>query len=302
VPASPESTGGDFGDVVALAGISGLVAAFDGFIIDQWGVLHDGMAPYPGALECLLQLRAAGKRIVVLTNSGRPEAANVRLMEKMGFPAELFDRFVCAGEDARHAIATRATPFHARLGRRCYAFTRDGDHSLLDGTDIAFVARVEEADFLAAIGIDSPARSLADYEAELAAGVARGLPMVCANPDLFRFSPNGLIDATGVLARRYEELGGAVFYHGKPYPAIYASCLAALGMCAPGRVIAIGDSIEHDVLGATRAGLASALVAGGVHAEELGAARGCLPTPEAWLAFARAAPAMPTYLVPAFAW
>ena len=287
---------------MALAGIGDLVASFDGFIVDQWGVLHDGTRPYPGALACLEALRAAGKRVVVLTNSGRPEDANVRLMEAMGFPARLFDRFVCAGEDARRAIATRATPFHARLGRRCYAFTRAGDHALLDGLDVEIVGRVEHADYLVAIGIDSPARDLADYEAELAAGVARGLPMVCANPDVVRFSPEGLIDATGVLARRYEELGGEVFHHGKPYPAIYASCLSALGTCAPGRVIAVGDSIEHDVLGATRAGLPSALIVGGVHAEALGARWGSLPTPEAWRGFVSGAPARPAYLVPAFVW
>ena len=302
MPASPDAVVGSYGGTVALAGIGGLAADFDGYIVDQWGVLHDGTQPYPGALDCLERLRAAGKCIVVLTNSGRPEAANVRLMEKMGFPARLFDRFVCAGEDARNAIATRATPFHAQLGRRCHAFTRDGDRSLLEHLDVEFVPRVEDADFLVAIGIDSPARSLADYEAELAAGVARGLPMVCANPDIVRFSPGGLVAATGVLARRYEELGGAVFYHGKPYPAIYASCLTALADCAPGRVIAIGDSVEHDVLGAARAGLASALVVGGVHATELGAAWGSLPTPEAWRAFVRTARALPAYLVPNFAW
>jgi HAD superfamily hydrolase (TIGR01459 family) len=302
VPAFPEPSSADYGETVVLAGLSGLAAAFDGYIVDQWGVLHDGTQPYPGALACLEALHAAGKHIVVLTNSGQPEAANMRLMEKMGFPARLFDRFVCAGEDARHAIATRATPFHARLGRRCYAFTRGGGRALLEGLDLEIVPRVEDADFLVAIGIDSPERGLANYERELAAGRARGLPMVCANPDIFRFSPDGLIAATGVLARRYEALGGAVFYHGKPYPAIYASCLAALGDCAPGRVIAIGDSIEHDVLGATRAGLPSALIAGGVHAQDLGIAWGSLPTPEAWCTFNGNAPAHPAYLVPNFVW
>ena len=302
MPASPDAAATDYGGVVALAGIRGLAAHFDGYIVDQWGVLHDGTRPYPGALDCLEAMRGEGKHIVVLTNSGRPEAANVRLMEAMGFPARLFDRFVCAGEDARQAIASRATPFHAALGRRCYPFTRGGDHALLDGLDVEVVGRVEDAEFLVAIGIDSPARSLADYETELAAGVARGLPMLCANPDLFRFSPHGLIDATGVLARRYEELGGRVFHHGKPFPAIYRSCRAALATCSPQRVIAIGDSVEHDVLGATRAGQKSALIAGGVHAEALGVAWGELPSPPAWRAFARTAPALPQYLLPAFVW
>jgi HAD superfamily hydrolase (TIGR01459 family) len=287
---------------MALPGVAGLATRFDGYIVDQWGVLHDGMRPYPGALDCLERLHEAGKHVVVLSNSGRREAANVRLMEEMGFPARLFDRMVSAGEDAREAIVARANPFHAKLGRRCYAFTRAGDRSILEGVGLAFVDDVEEADFLAVIGIDSPRRGLADYEAELRAGRARGLPMLCANPDLARFHPEGLVDAPGVLARRYEELGGDVFYHGKPYPAIYASCLAALGHCAPERVIAVGDSIEHDILGAARAGLPSAFIVGGIHAQELGALPGGEPDPDLWSEFERRAVARPDYRLPAFIW
>ncbi|MCW5593282.1 MAG: TIGR01459 family HAD-type hydrolase [Burkholderiales bacterium] len=298
--ASPDRAAG--AGAVALAGVAGLAPLFDGFIVDQWGVLHDGSHPYPGAVECLERLRQAGKHVVVLSNSGRREAANVRLMEQMGFPPRLFDRLVSAGEDAREAIVARTSPFHARLGRRCFAFTRSGDRSILEGIGVDFVSAVGEADFLAAIGIDSPRRNLADYEAELRGGIARGLPMICANPDIARFHEGRLVEATGVLARRYEELGGEVFYHGKPWPAIYASCLAALPDCAPGRVVAVGDSIEHDVLGARRAGLPSAFVAGGIHAGELGVAHGGEPSASAWREFERQAIAKPDYRLPAFVW
>jgi len=304
-PASPDSTTAhpaDYGGVVPVTGVSALAAAYDGFILDQWGVLHDGTSPYAGAIECLERLRAAGKDVVVLSNSGRREAENLRFMARMGFPEALFDRFVGAGDDARRAIAERADPFHRALGRRCYAFTRSGDHSLIDGIGLEIVDRVEAADFLAVIGTDSPQRNLPDYEATLRAGISRGLPMVCANPDLVRLAPEGTIEAPGVLARRYEALGGAVFYHGKPHPAIYRSCLEALGVADHGRVIAIGDSIEHDVLGASRVGLRSAFVAGGIHAQELVTARGRLPDPQAWRAFAAKAVARPDYLLPAFVW
>ncbi len=286
---------------MALPGVAALAGRFDGFIVDQWGVLHDGSRPYPGALECLERLRGAGKHVVVLSNSGRREEANVRLMEAMGFPPRLFDRVVSAGEDAREALVAKATPFHARLGRRCYAFTRAGDRSILEGIGISFVASVAEADFLAAIGIDSPRRALADYEEELVAARSRGLPMLCANPDISRFHDGRLVDATGVLARRYEELGGEVFYHGKPWPAIYESCLAALA-CARSRVVTVGDSIEHDVLGARRAGLASAFIASGIHAQELGVAHGAEPDPRLWREFEGRAAVLPDYRLPAFVW
>jgi HAD superfamily hydrolase (TIGR01459 family) len=302
VDALPELVeSGDYDGVMALTGIAPLASAFDGFIIDQWGVLHDGTRAYPQAAECLRRLREAGRRVVVLSNSGRREAANVRLLEETGFPADFYVRVVSAGEDAREALAKRVNPFHARLGTRYFAFTRAGDDSLLAGLPLERVERIEDAQFLVVIGIDSPRRSGAEYEEDLQRALACGLPMVCANPDLTRVSPDGLVDAPGLLARRYEESGGEVFIHGKPHPAIYGSCLEALG-CDPGRVVAIGDSLEHDVLGASRAGLKSAFVCGGIHADELGAPWGHLPAPQAMRRLLAQAPARPDYLVPAFAW
>lgn len=284
-----------------VRGMSPLAARYDGFILDQWGVLHDGTRPYAGAAECLQRLHAAGKRIVVLSNSGKREAENLRVMASMGFDVALLERCVCAGEEARRAIEARADRFHSALGTRCFAFTRGGDRAVLEGIGLEFVDRVEDADFLAVLGIDSPRRSLADYERELTAGVARGLPMVCANPDIARLTPQGLVDAQGVLAVRYEALGGEVFYHGKPYAAIYRSCLSALGYRAE-QVLMVGDSVDHDVLGAWRAGIASALIPGAVHGPELGVAWGELPEESAWRAFAEKTAARPDYLLAAFNW
>lgn len=285
-----------------MKGVRALDARYDGFIIDQWGILHDGTTPYPGALECLEMLRTGGKHIVVLSNSGRTERDNLRIMASMGFPESLFDRCISAGEDAREALARRALPFHARLGRRYYAFTRDDNASLLDGLGLERVGRVEDAEFLAVIGIDAPPKRVADYEEALAAGAARSLPMICANPDIVRPSPDGVVDAPGSLAQRYEALGGEVFYHGKPYPAIYETCVAAFGGIARDRIVAIGDAIETDVLGASRAGLRSAFVAGGIHAADLAIRWGEMPQPPAWRRLLENAPARPDYLLATFTW
>ena len=296
--ASPEP--GDYAGVSALPGVAALARDFDGFILDQWGILHDGTNPYPGAIECLAALRHAGKHVVILSNSGRTGRFNVGMMAKMGFDATLFDRVISAGDNAREAIERRSHAFHRRLGARYFAFTRDDDVSLFDGLGLQRVGDVEDADFLAVIGIETPRLALADYEPLLAAGAARRLPMVCANPDVTRPSPDGLVAAPGALARRYEALGGDVYYHGKPYPAIYQACIEALAGCE--RVVAVGDSLEHDILGAGRAGLRSAFVAGGIHLAEMGAPWGALPDPAAWESFLRAAPARPDYLLPAFTW
>lgn len=301
MPASPESRPPAHDEVPRYATLSQLAVGYDGFILDQWGVLHDGTTPYPGAVACLAQLRSAGKRIVVLSNSSKREADNLRLLERTGFDIALIEHFVSAGDDAREAIRSRASAFHAKLGRRCYAFTRDADRSLFEGIGLEFVERIGDAEFLAVIGTDSPQRNAAHYEPELLAARARGLPMVCANPDLARFSPGGLIEGPGVLAQRYEALGGEVLWHGKPHPPIYASCLAALE-CSSDKVLAIGDSMEHDILGASRVGIRSALIPGGVHGPELGVTWGELPFGARWRAFAATAPAQPDCLLAAFNW
>lgn len=280
----------------ALPDVASLAALFDGFILDQWGVLHDGTQPYPGAIECLRRLHAAGKRIVVLSNSSKREAESVELMAGMGFDTAAIENFVSAGDEARKHLQQDRS-----WGNRCYAFTRGGDRSLLEGIGLDFVDRVEDAEFLAVIGSDAPRRLLADYEDELRTGVARGLPMICANPDTARFTPHGLTEGQGVLALRYEALGGKVLYHGKPHPPIYRTCLEAFGFLQH-NVIAIGDSVDHDVLGASRVGLRSALIPGGVHGAELGIAWGELPTEPAWNRFAARAAAQPDYLLATFNW
>ena len=102
-PASPERAR-------PLTGLAALAEAFDGFVIDQWGVLHDGTRPYPEAVACLERLRAAGKAVIILSNSGRSGRDNEAVLASMGFPRDLYDRVASAGDDAREALLERSEP------------------------------------------------------------------------------------------------------------------------------------------------------------------------------------------------
>ncbi len=274
----------------------------DGFILDQWGVLHDGATPYPGAVDCLRRIRAAGKGVVILSNSGKRGDENTRRMESMGFERAWFDAVISAGDDARDAILRSPEPFYRNLGRRCLAMTRAEETHLADGLGLELVADVEQADFLFALTIDAPRQSVAGWEPVLARAAQRGLPMVCGNPDFVRTAPDGqLFEAPGLLARRYAELGGAVRLHGKPCAGIYESCLRTLAL-PRARIAAVGDSLHHDVAGAAGAGLHSVFVAGGVHRDELGIALGETPDPARCEKLYAQAGAVPDYLVPLFRW
>jgi len=288
--------------VTFIPGLSAVAEAFDAFVVDQWGVLHGGGRAYPEAVACLERLRAAGKRVAVLTNSGRRAEANRSRMAERGLRPDLFAAVVSSGEEAWQCLRVRSDPWYAELGRKCVFLSHGDDREFLDGLDLRAVPGVAEADFILLTGSDAPRLTMAAYEPILRGGVERGLPMVCANPDTVYPQDGALVFGAGALAARYREMGGEVRFHGKPSPSIFRSCLEAVGTTDTGRVLAVGDSIPHDIAGARAAGLAQALVAGGIHAEELGVRRGDLPSRDAVSRLCAAAEAWPDWVVPAFVW
>jgi HAD superfamily hydrolase (TIGR01459 family) len=254
-----------------LAGLASLADSFDGFVVDVWGVLHDGTAAYPHAIDCLQRLRQTGKRVVLLSNASRRAEALAGDLAALGIAPSLYDHVLTSGESTWLALRDRRDPWHAALGRRClYLGPRTGKGRPIDGLDLELVASPADADFILAGRIFRSELSLAEHDALLVEAAQRGLPMLCANPDLEAMFGDERILCPGTLARRYEEMGGEVFYHGKPHPAIYRWALGLLGIADAGRVAGIGDALHTDVAGAIRSGLGSVLVAGGVHAADLG--------------------------------
>lgn len=250
-------------------GFCAIAGRYQGFLLDQWGVLHDGARPYPGARDCLVRLRELGKSVIILSNSGRSGRANEGTLAAMGFPRELYERVVSAGDDARDAIAIADEPFYRDLGRRCILLARESDRDLAGGLGLTLAERPEFADFLLLMSMDPPRQSLAGWRPLLEASLAARLPMICGNPDLQRTRGDGTLqEAPGTIAKAYAEMGGEVRYHGKPEPRIYRSCLDMLDLPAA-KILCVGDSLVHDVAGAAGAGLHSAFIAGGIHRHEL---------------------------------
>lgn len=249
-----------------VAGFAELADAFDAIILDQFGVLHDGRQAYPTASACLERLAARGKRLAVLSNSGRRAAHNAAVLERLGLPLPLFDAVITSGEVCWNALRERADPFHRALGRRFLLLAEPQDATFLDGLGYTVVASVDDADFLLAVTVGTEL-SVAACEPSLQAGVRRGLPLLCANNDVVRPAGGGLLlDAPGALARRYAELGGTVHAYGKPLRTIFEFCLRHLDGVARERVVMVGDSLEHDIAGARNAGIASVYIAGGIGA------------------------------------
>ena len=285
-------------------GMSSIAARYDGLLLDQWGVLHDGTAPYPGAVDCLERLRDAGKKVIILSNSGRRGDENEGVMARLGFGRHLYDHLVSAGDDARDALARRDTPAYRALGRRCLLMARPGEDHRADAVRLGFdlASDADDADFILNLSMDSQTQSVAGWMRVLERGLARGLPMVCGNPDRYRVHADGdLHEAPGQIAFVYEEMGGTVHYHGKPHARIYRTCMQLLGL-APERVLAVGDSLEHDVAGAAGAGIDAAFIAGGIHRGEVGWMPDGRTDTEACLRLFGKAGLVPRYSLPRFVW
>ncbi len=251
-----------------IDGMHALMPDYDGFILDLWGVVHDGTAPFPGVLDCMRHLIEAQKRVVLLSNAPRRADDVVRRIAKIGVPEGLYHGVMSSGEEAWQHLFRRDDPFYAALGRRCLHIGSERDLEIREGLDLDFVETPGQADFILNTGPAEWEDTIADYAPLLEDAEAIGLPMVCANPDLVVIHNGQPALCAGALAEHYESIGGRVRWHGKPYPSVYDSCLALIGIAERRRILAIGDSLRTDIAGADGAGIDSLLIAGGVHAAE----------------------------------
>ncbi len=280
-----------------LPGFAPLCPSYDGFILDLWGVIHDGVTAYPGAIDCLVRLAAAGKRVALLSNAPRRAAPARRAMRAMGIPDAYSANLLTSGEAVYLALRDRTDPWFAALGRRVFHLGPERDRNMIAGLDLDLVPVPAAATFVLNTGPDDERgpSSLAPFEPILRECLGARLPMICANPDLEVIRGGVRVICAGLLAQRYADLGGAVRSLGKPDPAIYVPVLAMLAT-SPARTLAVGDSLRTDIAGAARAGLDAAWVLGGIHADALAG------DPARVEAAARDVGLAPIAALPRFAW
>ena len=251
-----------------ISGVREIAPGYDGFILDLWGVVHDGTAPFPGVLDCMERLIAAGKRLVLLSNAPRRSDDVIRRITRIGVPERLYHGVMSSGEEAWLHLKHRSEPFYAALGHRCLHIGSERDLEIREGLDLAFVDTPAEADFILNTGPAEWDDAIETYAPVMHAALARRLPMVCANPDLVVVHNGKPALCAGALAEEYQRLGGRVRWHGKPHPSVYDSCLGLLGMADKRRILAIGDSLRTDIAGAAGAGIDSLFIADGIHLAE----------------------------------
>jgi len=264
-----------------ISGLAGIAADYDAFILDLWGVVHNGHQPYPGALSCMAELRKEGKPIILLSNAPRTNGYVIEFLEKIGVARGCYDEILTSGDITREVLEKRAHPFIKEGKTSFYQIGAVRDKGLEDGLDYQRVFTVSEAEFLICTGLaDDETETPEDYRDMLVEAHQYNLPMLCANPDLSVMRGNSSHYCAGAIAALYTTLGGQVELFGKPYPEVYVQAMKKLELETPSKILAIGDSMRTDIKGANAADIDSVLVSGGIHAEEWGLQNGQLPTVE----------------------
>lgn len=251
-----------------ICGLGEIAAGYDAFILDLWGCLHDGVVVYPAALEALRRLKSAGKRSVILSNAPRRAHEVAARVAEMGITPDLYDRLYTSGEETWRALSQNEIDGLKGPGRRLYSMIAARDRAMLEGVPATLVDDPTQADFILVTGTETGQEPLDSFDPVLAPAAARGIPLVCANPDLVVHRGGIEEICAGSVAQRYEMLGGRVIWFGKPYPAVYRRILADCGI-APGRLLCVGDALRTDVAGGAGIGAATLFTVGGIHHQEL---------------------------------
>lgn len=235
-----------------------IASNYDVIVFDQWGVLHNGATPYPGAVTAIEGLNT---RAAVLSNSGKRAGINQDRITRMGFPSNAFEIVMTSGEALwRDVYAKRIKesvfiPIERASGDAA---------SWAKGLNITLTDQDHEADAILLMGLPD-GDTLADWDTRLMGWAEQGLPLYCSNPDRQSPREGGLVISPGTLAFRYQELGGTVAFYGKPHLPVFQSLQSLYGSA---RYLMVGDSLEHDIAGAQAAGWDSLFIQGGLYAAE----------------------------------
>lgn len=250
-----------------LDGIGPLAERYNVFLLDQFGVLHDGTRPYPGAVAALSALKRAGKTVVLVSNSGRRAQPNESRLIRLGFEPGSWDHFVSSGEVAWRSFRDMAASGKLRPRTKCLLVSREGDRSAIEGLPFVLTGSGDEAELVLIAASEGDRFDLDHYRRLFAPAAARRVPCFCTNPDIIMLTAKGPRFGAGRLADLYESLGGSVTRIGKPGKAIFEAALALVGEPDRGAVVCVGDSVEHDISGGNSAGIATALVLSGILAD-----------------------------------
>lgn len=243
---------------------------YDAAFVDVWGCIHDGLRPYADAVNAMIDYRAAGRRVVLVTNSPRSADQVVRQLDDIGVAQSAYDAIATSGDAAREALLSHAVGQRVHhVGPQINAgFFAPGT----DGQEVELVPFADAEGIVCTGLFDDISETPDNYRTLLADALARNLPMLCVNPDIHVDRGSQRLFCAGAIADAYQRLGGRIIMAGKPSAPIYALARTCLGAAAGEHmhILCIGDGPATDVTGAAANGFDCLFVTGGLAAVETG--------------------------------
>ena len=243
-----------------------IVDKYDNFIIDQWGVMHNGTTGYKHAIESIDYLEKKNKNLFIISNSSKRSKSSKARLPKLGFKDKSFINILTSGEMIWQVINKQFS--QSDINKNCFhIFDKSKEDGLAfrDGLNLSFVDKIDNADFILACTPFTGMQPI-DYVPILDKAVSKNLIMYCANPDFETIENNNNqnIFCMGTIAEIYKNMGGEVIIKGKPEKDIYIESTSSIKLDKM-KTIAIGDSIFHDIKGANNFDIDSILVKSGIH-------------------------------------
>lgn len=253
-----------------INGLNEIIHRYEGVILDLFGVIHNGVELYPGTMNALEEMAQKELPVVLLSNTPKRSSHSAQDLEAMGIHEGTHYRcLVTAGEAAHEALKLRNDDFHANCGQTCWFMGPEKMAHIIDGLDLDMVDGPENASFILNSMPGAEEDTLEDFLDKLRQSAEKDLPMVCANPDMVVNIGDKQYKCAGTFAKMYEDFGGRVAYHGKPYARVYNMAKESLGIERPEKIIAVGDALHTDIQGANNAGIDSVFNLVGIHLEDV---------------------------------
>ena len=244
-------------------------------LMDLWGVVFDGNELYPQVYETLEKLHEMGIKVVFFSNVPRRKATVAKMLEKFGIDESLYDDIISSGELVYETLEKEKA-----FGNRYFHLGSAAEIlNSLEGYEE--VQNPQEADFsiiTSVLGNYDDSQSYYDRSIELAKEAVKSkLPLLCTNPDKISITKSGeVVYCPGMVTELYEELGGKVIHFGKPHRIMYEYAMTKI-KAENSEVLAIGDSIANDIIGASNMNIDSVLVCSGIHRHDFGIEIGDMP-------------------------
>ena len=236
---------------------------YEMFLVDLYGVMHNGEAPFRQALEVITYLRKQGKLVIFFSNTPRPKEI---VRQKLLSMSDQFDGFevVTSGEFFHYVLQHPDFYGFEYLNSLGYSLNNENTHPLLKLSQLKLTAEIDRASYLLIMAYTADKNDLGKFDYIMEKAIERNLPAVCPNPDLVANQGNNLVYTSGSFALRYKQLGGIVSYFGKPERSFYNFALDNYDISAQ-HILGVGDNIETDIKGAINFGIDSLFVKGGIH-------------------------------------